>query len=356
MREANFTSKYRFWRTKSTRHTNAVSLPFAGDVADFNEYFASSGVKGKELLAEVHRATAASDIMHKWRPLRETLLRISEPEEEYLALERIQGSIRWIESYVHDFPKGSSSGDVYGDLGDPMHTCARILKPLLAITRDFEPCYVDDLVQESLLVLDEWLSSLKKKTTELSTITDARRVTMNLKDTVSRVVNIHKLASALGKIDYIEGASIDKMFRVDSRAIESILNHLLLNSRDAINGAFGNSRFTRGLIQVSVTIVRIGQDEYLEFSVQDNGVGMTEDQLQRLAMGGFSTKGVDHGSGMTTIQQIASWSAGYVKIDSAPGRGTRVRVGLDLSLIPVVAPTKRYFERKKDRGMVSNVA
>jgi len=74
-------------------------------------------------------------------------------------------------------------------------------------------------------------------------------------------------------------------------------------------------------------------DGGLELSVTDNGCGMSEFVRERAFEPLFSTKadGRGTGLGLPLCRSIAQDHRGYIRLESEPGRGTRVRVWLPLS-------------------------
>jgi CheY-like chemotaxis protein len=65
-------------------------------------------------------------------------------------------------------------------------------------------------------------------------------------------------------------------------------------------------------------------------TVSDNGSGITERDQQRLFEPFFSTKSVDQGTGLGLAMSygIIQEHGGRIDVDSAPGRGTTIRVSL----------------------------
>ena len=101
--------------------------------------------------------------------------------------------------------------------------------------------------------------------------------------------------------------------------LEHVISHLVQNAQDASqNGG-----------PVRVTLARDGASAVLE--VVDEGVGMTESYVrERLGKPFESTKPAGMGIGVYESSQYVASVGGRLSVDSAPGRGTRVRVVLPL--------------------------
>ncbi len=114
----------------------------------------------------------------------------------------------------------------------------------------------------------------------------------------------------------------------DPAELEQVLLNLVVNARDASSGPdrwIGvRTRVERGEVVLEVA---------------DRGQGMTEEVALRAVEPFFSTKPSDEGSGLglAIVYGIATRAGGSVAIDSAPGRGTRVRVALPAHHLPAPA-------------------
>lgn len=76
-----------------------------------------------------------------------------------------------------------------------------------------------------------------------------------------------------------------------------------------------------------------------ELVVSDDGVGMTEDQMNRLFEPFFSTKGdLGNGLGLYISQEIAERHGGKIRCESVPGNGSVFYVSLPAN--PDVAAMK----------------
>jgi len=104
-----------------------------------------------------------------------------------------------------------------------------------------------------------------------------------------------------------------------------VLN-LAINARDAMpNG---------GVLSSSSRPVKVSGEldlepgEYIELTIADTGVGMPPDVLERAFEPFFTTKEVGKGTGLglSMVYGMARQSGGTARIESAPGKGTAVKL------------------------------
>lgn len=107
--------------------------------------------------------------------------------------------------------------------------------------------------------------------------------------------------------------------RFDPDQIQQVLINLVKNAIQAT---------TKG----GVIAIETGEDpEGVWFRVCDTGKGMSRDQVARLFEPFFTTKGGGTGLGLLVVQRVVRAHGGRIEVDSAPGRGTAVRVWLPLA-------------------------
>jgi PAS domain S-box-containing protein len=117
----------------------------------------------------------------------------------------------------------------------------------------------------------------------------------------------------------------------DPAQVESSLINLAVNARDAMTEGGTLTLETSNVTSRGEDDVPAG--DFALLSVTDTGVGMTAEVLERAVEPFFTTKHLGHGTGLglSMVYGFVKQSGGHVKIESAPNRGTRVRLYLPRS-------------------------
>ena len=150
------------------------------------------------------------------------------------------------------------------------------------------------------------------------------------------------VASAVGYVEATVGhgatlrADVPICLRAlgDAQRLERVFFNIALNARDAIvDGGFEAGMITvRGeLVQQAPDAVALPPraDGYALIEVTDTGCGMDASTAARLFEPEFTTKG-EQGSGLggAVVAAVVQEHRGLVEVETAPGRGTTVRVYL----------------------------
>ncbi len=128
------------------------------------------------------------------------------------------------------------------------------------------------------------------------------------------------------------GADVPAVW-ADAGQIEQVLMNLVINASDAMPEG-GTLRVTTASVDAGRAPpsdrAGLGPGRYARIAVRDHGVGMSRAVRERLFEPFFTTKppGRGTGLGLATAYGIVEQSHGHVAVDSAPGRGTTVRVYL----------------------------
>lgn len=157
-------------------------------------------------------------------------------------------------------------------------------------------------------------------------------VPVNLNDTLQGLLEL--LQRTLGGGIWVETRTAPDLWRalVDPTQTEMIILNLAINARDAMPQG-GTLRLVTANEVVQAAAQRPEDPEpgpYVVLSIEDTGVGMTEEVLAKAFEPFFTTKEVGKGSGLGLAQVFgfAKQSDGGVSIHTEPGRGTRVKVYL----------------------------
>ncbi|MEP6834657.1 MAG: ATP-binding protein [Gemmatimonas sp.] len=125
--------------------------------------------------------------------------------------------------------------------------------------------------------------------------------------------------------------------RIDPTQFEQLILNLAVNARDAMPEG--------GRLSVQGRNVRVVQGdrdattgvppgEWVALSVTDTGAGMSPETVRRAFEPFFTTKGVGEGTGLglAVVYGTVQQHAGHIRIESAPGVGTTIRILLSPSV------------------------
>ncbi|SFK65572.1 PAS domain S-box protein [Methylorubrum salsuginis] len=119
----------------------------------------------------------------------------------------------------------------------------------------------------------------------------------------------------------------------DSHQLENAILNLAINARDAMPEG-GTLRIEAGNTTLAGADPRLPPEveagDYVSLSIGDTGLGMEPEVAARAFEPFFTTKPMGQGTGLglSMIYGFARQSGGHVRLESAPGRGTTVRLVL----------------------------
>jgi PAS domain S-box-containing protein len=122
----------------------------------------------------------------------------------------------------------------------------------------------------------------------------------------------------------------------DANQLESAILNLSINARDAMpdGGKLTIATYNARISEADAArLHNVKPGDYVCIAVSDTGAGMAPEVLSRVFEPFFTTKPIGQGTGLglPMIYGFARQSGGYVQIDSAPGRGTKVMLYLPRS-------------------------
>lgn len=148
---------------------------------------------------------------------------------------------------------------------------------------------------------------------------------------VRQIRNRTIAALILGKRNRAKELDIDFTLRKDSSLEEHnpylSTKELVTIVGNLIENAFDATKNMPGIRQVELFIT--SNEHGLTITTDDTGHGMTEQQIERIYEGQYTTKGEGHGIGLRLIQEIMKKHEGFLDIVSEPEAGTSFTISIN---------------------------
>ncbi len=161
---------------------------------------------------------------------------------------------------------------------------------------------------------------------------------VNLTLLVEEMANL--LASAVAKsarLDYVFSRDLPPV-EADATQLRQVVMNLITNASEALSSSPGTIRVVTGVMRADRAYLAdthlgagLPEDEYAYLEVKDDGHGMHPATLARIFDPFFSTKFTGRGLGLAAVLGIVRTHRGAIRVASAPGQGTTIRV-----LLPVM--------------------
>lgn len=122
---------------------------------------------------------------------------------------------------------------------------------------------------------------------------------------------------------------------VDIAQMSQVITNLIINADQSMpNGGMIELRLYNETVSSNNRIEHVPAGEYVVFSVQDHGVGISEENVKHIFDPYFSTKKNGNGLGLASCQSIIKSHRGLISVDSSLGVGTTFKVFLPRSKVP----------------------
>lgn len=133
----------------------------------------------------------------------------------------------------------------------------------------------------------------------------------------------------------------------DRGQLQHVVVSLVANAAEALEDRSGTVRVATSCLTLEggpAEALRLPKGDYVLLTVSDDGAGMDEATRRRMFDPFFSTRRSGRGLGLAVVHGVVKAHRGTIEVESAPGRGTTVRVYLPASVTagptraPVVSP------------------
>jgi two-component system cell cycle sensor histidine kinase/response regulator CckA len=272
-------------------------------------------------LVAARQASLEAAVAERTRSLSTTLEALQREVEERERAESQLGQLQRLESL----------GRMAGGIAHDFNNLLTVILTSISLARD-EAARGEEIAED--------LETAERATTRASELTKKLLVFARRQNVEPQVVDLNdvvrELRPILGRmlsgavlIDDLQ-ADLWPVF-IDPIQLEQVLSNLVVNARDAMPQ--GGSMYLRTR-NVTMREGTEGEDlppgEYVLLEVQDSGVGMPPEILQMVFEPFFTTKGAGQGTGLglPTVYGIVRKAGGSIRLISAPGSGTTVRIHL----------------------------
>lgn len=151
-----------------------------------------------------------------------------------------------------------------------------------------------------------------------------------LEDVVKRSIRLISSQVPPG-IDLVDEVPGDLLLELDAQRMQEVFLNLLMNATQAI-------KETPGEIRIAATTDPARQEAVI--TIEDTGIGIPKDELDRVFDPFYTTKevGVGTGLGLSIVYGIIEKHHGYIGVDSKEGEGTRFTIRMPYN--PHVKPER----------------
>jgi two-component system, cell cycle sensor histidine kinase and response regulator CckA len=263
-------------------------------------------------LLSTHLERSIRYSMRNWQANRDLLDR----EEQLRHAQKMEGIGRLAGGVAHDFNNLLTAIIGFTDL------IIERIDPLDAVAEDVRE--IRKAADQAAALTRQLLAFSRRQFLEPRVI-DLNEVVTGLIRMLPRLIGEHietstRLAPHLGRV------------WADQSQMDQILVNLVLNARDAMP-AGGRLTIETANVSLDEEVLRadglnVKPGRYAMLAITDTGIGMDDSVRARAFEPFFTTKphGKGTGLGLATVYGIVDQSGGAIVLDSAPGRGTAVRI------------------------------
>ena len=171
-------------------------------------------------------------------------------------------------------------------------------------------------------IMIEQIDSLSKIASEFSDFAKMPKANNEIIDVVSIIENTVVLYQGNNKtINFVNNENIQCFIFADRTQILRVLNNLIKNAVQAI------SENASGKIEINIS----KENDNFKITISDNGIGISEEQKDKIFSPNFTTKTGGMGLGLAMVKSIVESYEGKIWFESKRGEGTTFFVTLPVS-------------------------
>jgi signal transduction histidine kinase len=181
----------------------------------------------------------------------------------------------------------------------------------------------ESLSEKDIDIIEEELNRIDRIVTELLAFArpdKAEKTEVNINNILNEVLTITRPKIDRSDISIIEKYSEPLPVITGAHdALKQVFLNIILNSIQAMDGRGG-----------SITVETSSSDRNVQVIIRDMGIGITEENFEKIYDPFFTTKKEGTGMGLALTHNIVSDHSGHINIYSTHGEGTTVKVTFPL--------------------------
>ena len=146
---------------------------------------------------------------------------------------------------------------------------------------------------------------------------------INLNQLINEVLALYILQTDIRIVTLFNAENI--VIEADPVSIRQLLHNLVKNAQEAMDG--------KGKVEIKLDKVIRNNVEYAEFSIYDNGCGLTEGQVETVFEPYVTTKSKGTGLGLAIVKKIIEEHGGVIWVDTTYNNGAGFIIQLPTVLI-----------------------
>ncbi len=184
-----------------------------------------------------------------------------------------------------------------------------ILQSSAQISANCELLLSGSLLKEKIKAKEEAIFSIKKLREELSKIRTIIQSNFSIEVIEAVVLAIKKFSEQNPSVSIQFVQAVEKVETVISSAdFNEVINIIMKNAIDELN----ESKISNGIVKIEVSRT----DEKAVIKIEDNGRGITDENLLKIFAEGFTTKAYGHGIGLWIAKNCLEKYEGSISVES----------------------------------------
>ncbi|WP_257349399.1 ATP-binding protein [Pseudalkalibacillus decolorationis] len=211
---------------------------------------------------------------------------------------------------------GQMAASIAHEIRNPLTTIRGMLQFLSSDTTDkqlkrYAPLLIDELDRSNKIITD-YLTLVKPGSIELGKL--------NLREVVEDTINLLLPLGAYHNVEIKTEITVSYMVKAHEQHFKQCLINIIKNGIEAIDG--------KGIIRIKV---KSKNSDEVSLSIEDNGKGMTREELEKIGLPFYTTKTKGTGLGSMITYRLIRNMGGVLQYKSVKDKGTTVTITLPIS-------------------------